>query len=222
MKTIRARVGLAAILPVLIAVSATAGPFNFGAKAGLSFAEQTWTYGDPGFKTEMDWRSGFAGGVMAELPIAPYLSARFEVLVVQKGYKQTQVRTDEFANVLGTFDVRARINDLTINALAKGELPGGTYFLAGPRIDFKLGTGISPGDAVFEKLSAEFTTPVVGLTFGLGQELRVMPSVTPFVEGQYYLDIGKLYHHTLQGYDKVGTLESIKNRSLAFYVGVKF
>jgi hypothetical protein len=222
-RSARTRLAEVAILLVAAAAVSAASPISFGAKAGISFAKDSWTYGDPGFNVDHEWLSGLAGGVLVERSIVPYFSAQLELLVVQKGFKDRLYRTtDENPDVIGSFDVHYRLNMLSLNLLGKAVLPSRTYVLAGPRLDFKLSSSHDLSDEAYDNLEKQFKRTVIGLTFGLGQEFRLGPLMAVFVDGQYYLDFGKLYDLKLQGEVKIGQLTSIRNQAFALYAGVRF
>ena len=213
------------VTALLLAVAAAANAdnrFSPGFKGGLTIANQSYSYADPGIQFGGDWRLGLAAGLSVERACFSFLSVRMEILYVEKGFKQSFMRTDEFGNILGTLDMHSRLNDLAFNLLAKGSTPSRSYILVGPRLDIKLSSSNDFINSFFDEIEGKYAETVFGLTFGLGQELRLAPHAMLFIEGQYHVDLGKLYDYTAKGYDKITTLETVRNKAFTLFAGVRF
>lgn len=206
----------------LVSTSFAAGRLSLGGKAGASIANQSYTYASDDIYFGGDWRMGLTAGAFVEQSMLPYLSARLEVLYVEKGFTHSSIWTDEFGNVLGTYKFRARVNDLSINLLARAATHSASYLLIGPRLDITLSSSNDYVDPSFTEFQEKYKSTVFGLTFGLGQELSIAPGTAIFLEGQYQLDLGKLYSYTPQGEDKITTLKSVQNKAFVIATGVRF
>lgn len=214
---------LAVILGALLCGSSTRAEIQLGGKAGLALADQEFDYYTTVFDRNIEWRFGVAGGIFAQTRVLPYLGLRVEALYVQKGYKEDFTSTDETGGIIGTETFQTRLDVLSLNLLGTGNLHTGTYAMIGPRLDIKLGTDSDiPEGAMPQELEDTYASTIAGLTIGAGQELSVTGLGTVFFEGQYYLDVGKLYDRGTPGEDEITTLKSIKNRSFAFFAGLRF
>jgi hypothetical protein len=223
--TLSGFVRLAGVIAAALAVAAAANAdnrFSPGFKGGLTIANQSYSYADPSIRFGADWRLGLAAGLSVERACYSFLSVRMEILYVEKGFKQSFLRTDEFGNILGTLHLNARLNDLALNLLAKASTRSCSYILVGPRLDIRLSSSNDFINSYFDEIESKYAETVFGLTFGLGQELRITPRAIVFFEGQYHVDIGKLYDYTARGYDKITTLEIIRNKAFALFAGVRF
>lgn len=196
--------------------------FYIGAKAGIALADQKFEYSGVQFDREIGLRTGIGIGLFVDHPLAPRLGFRLEADYLQKGYKEEFTLTDEFGDIVGTDTYHARVDMLSLNLLARASLPSGTYALAGPRIDIKLGESDDfPGGAIPQELEDKYKSTIAGLTFGLGQEFKLLQKGSVFLEAQYHLDLGKLYDEPPDP-DETFSLTSIENRSFAIFAGIRF
>lgn len=197
-------------------------PFDIGGKIGLARAAQEFNYADSRYDKDYGWRTGVAGGWLAERKIGPMLAGRMEVLYVPKGHKANHVILNEADLTTDTLMLAYRVDYISVEFLAKATLSTGTYLLAGPRLDIKIGSHQDNPFIIPKSLEDEFKPTIVGITLGAGQEFNLTGFGTIFIEGQYYWDLGKLYNHDLLGTDKVMTLAFIKNKAFAIFAGIRF
>jgi len=209
------------VVPLMIPGNCTAAS-GLGVKIGLAFAKQDWSYSDQVFKFDNSYRQGLGLGVFIEQPLIPSFAVRAEGMLVQKGFKVNVIQTDYNGQPIPrTTDLKYRIDYFTLDLLGKASFPSGTYVLAGPRLDLKLGKKASAANILSQELEDKFSSTIFGWTLGLGQSLTLTPKIGLFVEGQYYLDQGKLYDKSNNG-TATGPLETIKNKSFALFAGIRF
>ena len=224
------RLPIATVITVMVAVLLV--PFvmpgdctaasGLGVKIGLAFAKQNYSYSDPALKFDNSYRKGISAGLFIEQPLIPSLAVRAEGMFVQKGFKVNVLQTDlNGTPIPRTTDLQYRIDYFTLDLLGKASFPSGTYLLAGPRLDIKLNTNESAPSLLPTELEDKFSKTMFGWTLGVGQSLALTPKIGLFVEGQLYLDQGKLYDKSKNGIAS-GSLETIKNKSFALFAGVRF
>ncbi|PWB76319.1 hypothetical protein C3F09_00590, partial [candidate division GN15 bacterium] len=86
--------------------------------------------------------------------------------------------------------------------------------------DIKLSTDQGTVTLLPTELEDKFKSTIFGWTLGVGQSFSLTPKVGVFVEGQLYLDQGKLYDKSDSGL--TGTLETIRNKAFALFAGIRF
>ena len=209
------------LTPFMVPGDCTAAA-GLGAKIGLAFAKQNYSYAVPDLKLDNSYRQGLGFGVFIEQPLIPSLAVRAEGMFVQKGFKVNVLQTDYNGSPIPrTTDLKYRIDYFALDLLGKASFPSGTYLMAGPRLDLKLSTKQSAASFLPQELEDKFSSTIFGWTLGVGQSLTLTPKIGLFVEGQYYLDQGKLYDKSDNGITS-GSLETIKNKAFAFYAGIRF
>lgn len=209
-----------ALLLAAAALTHAENRFSFGVKGGVAVAKQSWSYSDI-LSFENNFKLGLAGGVIAEYKLAPRIALRGEALLVQKGFKKA-IWTLRYSGEPLLESYKYRVDYLALNLLPKAQAPFGTYLLAGPRLDLRLGDGTNLNDPLLDSIETNYSNSIFGLTFGLGHEFRTGTRAVIFLEGQYYLDLGEVASREDFGPDFDGTLESVKNRAFALFAGVRF
>ncbi len=193
---------------------------GFGIKAGIAFADQIYKSDNGESWANTKYRTGLTIGLFREFPMNPAISLRVEALYIQKGFNIDGLyRVDDENQILRVVERQNRIDILSLNILAKAALPSRTYIIGGPRLDFEVGSDYEHQS--LDALKNAFSSPIFGLSLGIGQELDFISLPGAFIEGTYYHDIGNLYKR--DGYvTDTSTLESVKNKAFSFVIGVKF
>lgn len=217
--------GLFAAITLVILLASGAGvvyaQIEFGFKAGVVLADQKFEYYGFDFERDISLRTGLGLGFSVDHTLGSLLGLRFEALYLQKGYEEKVKLTNELSDVVGTGRFKSRVDMLSLNLLGRARLISGTYALAGPRLDIRLSSFDDfPRGTYPQFLEDNFKTTIAGLTFGLGQKFELPKRNAFFIEAQYYLDLGKLFDQSGDN-DELPELISIKNRSFAFFAGIR-
>jgi opacity protein-like surface antigen len=198
---------------LLMAAASLARP-AFGVKAGVAFSKQTFDYTElePGFDT----RAGFQFGFFLEYPVNRYFSLVPEFRYVPVGVKYSIVYVQESGYVGGPVSEtrKTRVDYLSVPLMIKARLPMKKftpYVIAGPRVDFQLGTGADSRD--FSQLYDQFDQITAGFTFGGGVQFKLSPRYNLLVEASYSPDVTKVYETDLL---------NIRNHTLSIVTGVTF
>ena len=211
------------VVPVTVAVlisvlsgSVGAGQVQFGVKAGLSRAGQTWEY-RLGTR-EHDHRFGFAFGNFADIPLTPILALRLDALYVQKG-SQVLVRTVGYPGVPSQYLMfKDRIDYLSLSLTGKANLlsgPVGIYLMGGPRLDIKVGGEFELTHGLLS--DSLYNSTVTGLVLGGGVEIAVSPCRLVLMEFRYDHDLTDAGEYPTGGGDLI-----IKSNSFQILAGLRF
>jgi hypothetical protein len=204
------------LLGIFAAGSVMAGVLDFGIKGGINIAN---IYGDDS-EGEVDWKTGFAGGIFLDWGITPLFGIQPELLYVQDGSKT------DFLEV----DWQLKFNYLQVPVLAKVDLPiGGTLIpvlYAGPYVSLLLDSKLT--------LEADNNSATVGLTdytksydagfvFGAGLEFGVGPGKMT-LEGRYNLGLTEIDDGIGEGIFGIPDSENtdMKNESWMIMAGYAF
>jgi hypothetical protein len=132
------------VLFVLLITSVSHSQFlsGFGAKLGLTLANQKFDYTVNSVKYDSKPILGYNTSVFVEM-----LNTKLFSLVVDPGYEQRghgveMIKTDEFGNKTGTYDLYIRTDYITIGALGKiiyETKSVSPYLIIGPKLDLYLG-----------------------------------------------------------------------------------
>jgi len=206
---------------VLSASSLLAQTFSIGAKAGITANSTKFSY-DNQFTYDPDNSVGLMASLQLERPLTSFVSLRLDGGLLQKGLEDeiAIVPEDGSGDLQEVRDIRARINYATFALLLKGNLPTGTYIIAGPRLDIKLGVDDDEIDFLPRSLENYLGATVFGFAVGVGQEFKLTPLLRVFLEAAYQHDLTDLY-----GPDAVtqiaGTLYKIESRAFSVVVGIR-
>ncbi len=197
-----------------LAASVSAGPKQFGVKAGITLADQDYEYLALDWEDERDYKVGLTIGMFVDVPLTSFLSLRPGMEYVQKGSDLSQViqwTNESSPEIVGdsTIEFSDRIDYLSIPILAELTLPTNTYLVLGPRLDVKIGSS-SETASIF---ADEFKSVVFGGTVGIGQEFMLGSLGPMLLEFDYHHDFSKALDNS--------NLE-VKNKTLAFALGYRF
>jgi len=203
------------LLCIFAAGSVTAGGLDFGIKGGINIAN---IYGDD--PEEIDWKTGFAGGIFFDWGITTLFGIQPELLYVQDGSKT------EFMEV----DWKLKFNYLQIPVLAKVDLPVGGSLIpvlyAGPYVslllDSKLTLETADNDASVD-LKDYTKSYDAGLVFGAALEFGAGPGKMT-LEGRYCLGMTEIDDGIGEGIFGFEDAEKtdMKNKSWMVMVGFAF
>ena len=146
---------------------------SFGLKAGLNVSTIT---GGGGQGYGYQYRAGFSGGLLADLPLSDHLSFHPELLYSQKGAKYSGA--DELGGVPVSINGNLRLHYLDLPLLLRLK-SNGLFFEVGPQLGYLLGvkqeaTVTVPGLPSFTDNDTDLTGHRrldVGYVLGLGYQL---------------------------------------------------
>ena len=186
--------------------------FNFGAGAGVNFANISFKNGNHYF--DLDPKLGFAGYVFLDLPVIHQFSLQNEI-----GYYNLGTFANNEKNAVNWRNETTSINYLTISILPKISVRNtGLSFLLGPSLGYKLSSKTTGGGLIVPDQSGGGTyitdifTPVdifgiasveYYLNMGLGISVRYLRGLTNIYDGSY------------------GTPATIYNRAFIFTVNYR-
>jgi hypothetical protein len=152
-----------------------ATPISFGAKAGVNFA--TITGDDLG---DVEGKTSFHVGVLAEIPISDVFSIQPELLYSRQGAKESY--TESFSGMTFSEDLDIKLDYLLLPVMAKYYVTDGFSIEVGPQIGFLLnaeidyefsesGDGMSFNESGTLDIKDAVKSVDFGLNFGLGYKL---------------------------------------------------
>lgn len=160
------RLRLALVCPLLFAAPlvAQSDPVTIGIKAGTNVANASVNPALPADFSKSP-RTGFIGGVSAELKLAEPLSLQLETLYTQKGFEVSGT-TSAGTRTTATYKFDYVEVPLTLKATL-GSGPIRPYVFAGPNVGFRVAAKAAvPGGSVDFKDETKLTD--VALDFGAG------------------------------------------------------
>lgn len=209
------KVALLLAIICILPLSAIGGSLHYGAKTGVTLANQDFDYaefGSPDFHTRTGWNIGF----FTEWQFVSALSLAIGLHYVQKGTTVKVSSQSEHRPPTGPgtaiTSFSSRIDYLSLPLFAKTTISLGrvrSYFFVGPRLDIKVGHKATMG---FDVLYDEFKSSVFGGTVGVGQVLPVFSSVAAVIELYYLYDFTDAYETDLL---------VVKNRAWGILVGIQ-
>lgn len=148
---------LAALLVLLLSVSLTNSQVftGFGIKGGPLLANTKFNYKNSSFDLETKNLLGFNAAAFGELKLAENINLVIDGGYEQRGYTFEVIRTDEFGNEIGRYDVRNRTNYISAGATGKFLYKGRSvtpYLNAGVKADFFLDYKVSYSEDVNSEL----------------------------------------------------------------------
>lgn len=118
---------------------------GFGIKGGITFSKLKFD-SKTGFVLDVKYITGFNGSVFSEFLNSKTVNLYAEAGYDRRGYILNVIRTDEFGNKIGEYDVKHSTNYIFASVGAKLKFPTKhviPYILLGTRVDFYLGYSIS-------------------------------------------------------------------------------
>ena len=204
---------LIVILAVVVSSTAHAQLLrSFGAKVGVTAANQTWDYTSiPDRNTENRW--GITGSVFVEALDMPYLSLLVEGQYTQKGMTYSvPIATAQNPEGTGQFiTMRPRVDYLSFALLAKVRFeapPVTPYLIAGPRYDLLL----SRHSEGFQAVIDDFQSVEPGASVGVGAELSSVLPIDVLIEFRYNASFKDAYNTDFL---------KVRNRTIDLMLGVR-
>lgn len=187
---------------------------SYGLKLGVGISNQSWYYQSD--LLNMDWKDkiGITARIFADFLSISFFQVEGEIGYLRKGFKD-KVPITTASQPDGTGEYISENNSLdylTISALAKFKYDleiFSPYIVVGPQLNLLLNRNVEQGwKDVFDK----FKDTNIGLSVGVGSELKTILPITILVEYRYERDF-------LDNYD-VPNID-IKNYSHVILLGVK-
>lgn len=165
---------------------------GFGIKGGVTLSNQKFDY-KSGFDLDLKNITGFNGSVFAEFLNSKTINLYAETGYDRRGYILNVIRTDEFGNTIGEYDVKNITNYIFASVGAKLKFPTKfvtPYILLGPRLDFYLGYNVSstnyPEFFSDNVVLDDFKKIMFDLGAGVGIEFNRLLPYRIFIEANYY------------------------------------
>ena len=208
------RVVVVTCVLILVAGTASAATWHYGARAGLNLPNLR---GDIEGLLAPDWHPGLAAGGFAEADVSPSTSIVLEVDYVQKGADYRQIVTDAAANFTEP-NASLELSYVEVPILARLHLlkeRAITPFIeAGPTFGFALGATQKADGSSDIDLKGELKTMDVGLALGVGFRFLAPFGRVDF-ETRYGTGFGDLWDRTTPvtypGPSSPGDVESINH-----------
>lgn len=142
---------LAALLVLIFSVSLINSQVftGFGIKGGPLLANTKFNYKYSDFDLDSKNLLGFNASVFGELNLADNINLLIDGGYEQRGYALEVIKTDEFGNEIGRYDVRNRTNYISAGVTGKFLYKGRAvtpYLIAGVKSDFFLSYKVSTTD----------------------------------------------------------------------------
>jgi len=194
---------------------------QFGVKAGIALADQTWKYSNFLGTVARDTRTGLVVGAFADLSLGPILHLQPEALYVQKGDAvEVPITSPSFPDPVGTRTLRDRIDYLSLVAPVKLQATRGLlgfYLIGGPRLDLKLSTRSDIDGPDINAILDSYKSSVAGLTVGAGVQRSFGTFGPVLLEARYDYDLSDAAKHV----GSEATLV-IDNKEFSILVGLIF
>lgn len=192
-------------------MQADAGPWRFGARAGVNLATIRGDFAD---FVQPKMQTGLAAGGFVEHALVPQVAFELDVLYLQKGFQIESEGTDQQGNPTGIQTTHLRLQYLEVPVLIRLSLPSwgavAPYVIGGPTAGFALG-GKFEGFGEEADVGDDLKKVDFGVTGGLGARFGSGP-VHVGIESRYGTSFGDLW-------DLTGNLESI-NQGFSFTASV--
>jgi hypothetical protein len=182
------RLRLALVCPLLGAAPlvAQSDPVTIGVKAGVNVANASVNPALPADFSKSS-RTGFIGGISAELKLAEPLSLQLETLYTQKGFEVSGATSSAGTRATATYKFDYVEVPLTLKATF-GSGPIRPYVFAGPNVGFRVAAKAAvPGGSVDFKDETKLND--VALDFGAGIVYQVDAKTALVFDVRYSLGL---------------------------------
>lgn len=187
---------------------------SYGLKLGVGISNQSWYYQSDLLNMDLKDKVGVTARIFADFLSISFFQVEGEIGYLRKGFKDKVLITTA-SQPDGTGEYISENNSLdylNISALAKFKYDleiFSPYIVVGPQLNLLLNRNVEQGwKDVFDK----FKDTNIGLSVGVGSELKTILPITILVEYRYERDF-------LDNYD-VPNID-IKNYSHVILLGVK-
>jgi len=185
---------------------------QLGFKGGVAYSHQSFRLIRPE-SFDQSWYIGLEAGLFVSADLYHHISIRVGLDYTQRGFSEKYFDNNNLLNPTDTAIARNFVEYLSVPVVAQVFIPirkTTIYFLAGPRIDRKIGSytdfGVSPS-------YDEFNKSVLGGVVGTGFYYSLGESVQLLFETTYNFDISPAYN--MEGF-------SIRNQSVNGLLGLVF
>jgi hypothetical protein len=165
---------------------------GLGVKGGITFSNDKFIY-EIGYNLDAEYLTGFNGSLFAEFLNNKTVNLFAETGYDRRGFSFNIIRTDEFGNQIGEYDVKNIANYIFVSAGAKLKFPikpVTPYILLGPRLDFYLGYNVSSPEhqELWNNVSVldDFKKIMLDFGGGAGIEFNQLLPFRTFIEANYY------------------------------------
>ncbi len=199
----------AALLLTLISYSISFSQFltGFGLKGGITLAGQDLEFSNNVINYDPKPILGYNASFFVEVINNKVITAVVDHSYEQRGHSVEVIKTDEFGNQIGTFDMIFRTHYLSVGTLAKirYETESVTpYLVIGPRIDMYLGYKISYSEGEPEIGDPGLTSVIhedtkkfnYSINLGAGLQFEKLFPFQTMVEFNYSPAINSSYNNT--------------------------
>lgn len=178
---------------------------GLGVKGGATFSNLDFNYKPNDFDLGNKYHTGFNGSAFVELSGNKALGFVFDAGYEQRGYRFEIIRTDEFGNTIGTYDVIDKTHYLKTGFSGKFKYKTKSvtpYIILGPAIDFYLGysetysgeSGLPEGTEFENPVLEQFKKVNYSVSFGTGLEFEKLLPFKTLVEFNFSPSINTSYN----------------------------
>ena len=164
---------------------------GFGVKGGLTFSNQRQDFRF-NIKIDNSFIPGFNGSVFGEFLDNKTFNLFAEAGYDRRGYILNVIRTDEFGNKIGEYEVKNSTNYIFTSLGTKLKFPSkyvAPYILLAPRLDFYLGYNVTSSEYsefwTENTLLEEFKKVMFDFSFGAGIQFNRLLPYRTFIEANY-------------------------------------
>jgi hypothetical protein len=197
---------------------------GLGIKGGVTFSNLDFNYKNPNLAFENKNHTGFNGSAFVELIDNKTFNFAFDAGYEQRGYRYEIIRTDEFGNQIGIYDVTNNIHYLKTGFNGKFKYKTKSvspYIILGPSIDFYLGynetagseSGLPEGTEFENSVLEQFKKINYSLNFGAGLEFEKLLPFKTLVEFNYSPPVNTAYN---------GPYVAVKEHYFNIKLGINF
>lgn len=190
-----------------------------GLKGGLLSSSAT----DNLDQFDLERRTGWSALLFAERDLLPFLTLVGEGGYAQRGFTETLEERSPSGEVEQIVRATTRLDYLTLPVLVKssyGLSAMRLYALAGPRLDVLVGreAGVfeyesAPVDQLKSEIADVYTSPILGVTAGVGVSTNHLLPVRLLVEGRWALDVTESF---------AGVPRDMRNNAVSVMIGIGF
>lgn len=197
---------------------------SLGVKGGATFSNLDFNYKTNDIVVVNKYHTGFNGAAFIELLDNKTFSFVFDAGYEQRGYRLELIRTDEFGNNIGTYDIIDKIHYIKTGFSSKFKYKTKSvtpYIILGPSIDFYLGykettsseSGLPEGTEFENSMLEQFKKVNYNLNMGAGLEFEKLLPFKTLVEFNYSPSLNTSYN---------GPFVDVKEHYFNIKLGINF
>ena len=166
---------------------------GFGIKGGVTFSNQKLDYKSFNLNLDVKYITGFNGSIFAEFMNSRTVNLFAETGYDRRGFIMNIIRTDEFGNQIGEYNIKNATNYIFVSAGAKLKFPTKhvtPYILLEPRLNFYLGYSVTSQDESLvsneNPVLEDFKKTMLDIGAGAGIEFNHLLPYRTFIEANYF------------------------------------